>query len=306
MKTAVTYVGAFLLTLILIGLTIFFFFPGIMVQLNHLQVADSAGLEKRKVVIDGYEVNYYISKKMDHAETLLLLHGFGDDKTCFLQAVPYLFDHFNLVLPDLQGHGENERDSTCNVTIHGQSEFLCHFLLDIGLEKVHVAGSSMGGHIAAVFALNNPEMAESLILVNASGLKLDDRVVYTKMKKLKTKEELMALMNKIFYKTPEIPGPMADFMIEKLNNDSAFKNEIILPAIKNGAYYNLKDKVQSIKARTLVLWGTKDRIVPANVAQYYSDSIPHAKLQPIKNAGHAAQYEKAEEVAEAMVSFISD
>jgi dipeptidyl aminopeptidase/acylaminoacyl peptidase len=54
--------------------------------------------------------------------------------------------------------------------------------------------------------------------------------------------------------------------------------------------------VQSIRAPTLVLQGNHDEVVKFNVAEYYRDHIPNAKLVVIENASHSIS-EVPEEVA---------
>ncbi len=82
-----------------------------------------------------------------------------------------------------------------------------------------------------------------------------------------------------------------------------FSNEVLLPSIRNGAYFNLKDSVQSIQSPTLIVWGKHDGIIQFNIAEYLRDNIPQASLYVLDNAAHAPHLERPEEVANAMLEF---
>jgi pimeloyl-ACP methyl ester carboxylesterase len=296
-----------IIVLVVLGLgIIFFFFPGMIVEFGNEQVAKTAGLEKVQSEINGYNVSYYISKERSQPETLVLLHGLGDDKTTFLQAAMYLSEAFNLVIPDLAGHGENEELQGADYSIYGQMKLVNALLNHIGIEQVNIAGNSMGGHTAASLAIHHPEQVKSLILINASGIELGDNVVYKDIEKIENEEDLARLTDKMFYEELDLPGPIINFMIDRLNEKGKFVNSTMIPAIKGGQDFNLVGKVQQIMAPTLIVWGKHDGIVNFNVAECYRDSIPTTKIHIVEEAAHAPQFEKPKEVSEAIIGFVKD
>lgn len=291
--------------LLIIGAVIFFFFPKVLVDLTNANYASAANLEKQTVLVNGYVVNFYESKANEDKPKLVFLHGMGDDKSSFLQTATFLSEKYHLILPDLAGHGENERKQGLDYSIDGQATFVKLFLDQIGVYKFNLVGNSMGGHTAAAYAVKYPNDVTKLVLLNAAGITLDDHVVYGGFgKEIESKEELNAVLQRVFYKAPELPGPIADYMIEQINNSKYFVDDTLIPAIKNGKYFNLKDDVHTIKAPTLVLWGKHDNVVSFNVAEYYRDTIPNAKLELIQNASHSPQLEVPERVATSINQFI--
>ena len=304
MKKLLKVIGGLGLVLLAVGAIVFFFFPGILVDQTNASYARAANLEKKSTVVDGYTVFYYENEASNKPD-LVLLHGMGDDKNSFLQTAKFLSADYHLILPDLGGHGENERKQGLDYSIDGQATFLKSFLENIGITNINLVGNSMGGHTAAAYAVKYPNDVSNLVLLNAAGIKLDEHVVYTGFgKEIQNKEELNAVLKRVFYKVPELPGPIADYMIDQVNSSKDFVDETLIPAIKKGRYFNLKDDVQQIKAPTLVLWGKHDGVVNFNVAEYYRDSIPNSELELIENAAHSPQLEVPELVAIDIKNFL--
>ncbi|NRT10576.1 alpha/beta fold hydrolase [Flavobacterium sp. 14A] len=305
MKKFLKIVGGIIVGLLLIGAIVFFFFPKVLVDQTNASYANAANLEKKTVVVNGYTVHFYESEANNDKPNFVLVHGMGDDKNSFLQMAKYLSSDYHLILPDLAGHGENERKQGLDYSIDGQATFLKSFLAQIDVKQFNLIGNSMGGHTAAAYAVKYPADVTNLILLDAAGITVDDHVVYSGFgKKIENRAELNKVLQRVFYKVPDLPGPIADYLIETVNNSKDFVDGTLIPAIKNGKYFNLKEDVQYIKAPTLVLQGKHDEVVRFNVAEYYKDHIPNAKLVVIENASHSPQLEVPEEVAKDIKEFI--
>ncbi|EPR66770.1 alpha/beta fold hydrolase [Cyclobacterium qasimii] len=305
MKKIFKIIAVVVLLIFASGAIVFFFFPEILVDQTNASYANSANLEKKTVEVNGYTV-YYYENEAGNKPDLVLLHGMGDDKSSFLQTAKFLTDDYHLILPDLAGHGENERQQGLDYSIDGQATFLRSFLEEIGVSNFNLIGNSMGGHTAAAYAVKYPEDVSNLILLNAAGITLDEHIVYGGFgKEIESIDELNAVLSRVFYQVPEIPGPIANYMIEQINNSKDFVDGTLIPSIKSGKYFDLKNEVQTIKANTLVLWGKHDGVVKFNVAEYYRDSIPKSELKLIENASHSPQLEVPETVANEVLKFIN-
>jgi pimeloyl-ACP methyl ester carboxylesterase len=101
-----------------------------------------------------------------------------------------------------------------------------------------------------------------------------------------------------------MPGPIKKLLISQINDSRDFLNNTVIPQIKNGEYFDLKDKISEIKAPTLILWGKHDLVVKFNVAERFKRDIPISELQLIENAAHSPQLEVPTEVATSINKFI--
>lgn len=307
MKKILKIVGGIIVLFILgIGI-IYFFFPQKLVDLTYLQNANSANLKSKTIVVNGYKTHFYTNDNTLAKDTLVLLHGLGDDKNSFVQSAKFLTDNYYLILPDLLASGENSKEASIDLSIKGQVEFVNKFLVSLGVKKFHLAGNSMGGHISAAYTIAYPEDVKKLILINAPGLKLDEHIVYTGFGSvLQNEDDLNKVLSRVFYKVPDMPGPIKKMYISQINNSRDFLNNTVIPQIKKGEYFDLKDKINEIKTPTLILWGKHDEVVKFNVAERFNRDIPISKIEVIENASHSPQLEVPNVVATSINDFLKN
>ena len=276
--------------------------PGFVVSTTQSVSASLAGLEKKTVEIDGYEVSYYDGGQGD---AVVLLHGMADEKNSFVPAISELTENHRIILPDLNGHGENERDPKRDYSIAGHVAFLEAFFAKLGVDEFALGGNSMGGHVSAAYAVKNPEQVRKLILVNAPGLKLDDHVVYGGFgAKMESREDFAAMMQRVVHNPPSLPGPIVDHLVDQTNQNFDFINNLAV-AVKQGADFDLKDRISEISVPTLILWGMEDEVVKLNVAEAYNALIPNSELVKIEDAGHSPQLEIPERIGREISQFLS-
>lgn len=292
--------------LVLIGIgIIYFFFPQKVVDFANKQNATAANLKSKMINVNNYETHYFTNENTAAKDTLVLLHGLGDDKNSFVQSAKLLSKNYFLILPDLLASGENDKKGNLDLSINGQVQFLHNFLNQLGIKNFHLGGNSMGGHVSVAYTIAYPENVRKLILINAPGLTLDDHVVYTGFGKvLKSEEDLNNVFSRVFYKVPEMPSPIKKMFITQINESRDYLNNSIIPQIKNGKDFDLKNKINQIKIPTLILWGKHDEVVKFNVAERYESDIPNATLEVIENASHSPQLEVPNEVATRINTFI--
>ena len=295
--------GAILTVLLVAACTVYYFFLGVIVNAVQSSAASNAGLERKTMSVDGYDVHYYDGGA---GPALILLHGMGDEKNSFVQAASHLTASHRVILPDLKGHGENERVSGLDYSIGGQVDFVDAFAHALELSTFSIGGNSMGGHTSVAFTIHHPTKVENLIIVNAPGLVLDDHIVYGGFEdRLESREDLYAVMDRVVVKRPTMPGPIASHMIKRVNADFDFLNEMAAQ-IRGGRDHALNDQVSSIQAPTLILWGRHDEVVKYNVAEGYDAMIENSSLKVFENASHSPQLEIADEIGQAMLAFLQD
>ncbi|GAA3521614.1 hypothetical protein GCM10022393_40040 [Aquimarina addita] len=305
MKKILKIIGGIIGFLMLAIGIIYFFFPQKLVDFTYSQNAISADLKSKNILVNGNKTHYYTNNNTSAKDTLVLVHGLGDDKNSFVQSAKFLTNDYYLILPDLLASGENNKDKFLDLSIKGQIEFLHKFLTKLGVKKFYLAGNSMGGHISAAYAIAYPDDVKKLVLINAAGLKLDDHMVYTGFDNILQNEiDLDKVLSRVFYKVPDMPRPLKKMYISQINDSRDFLNNSIIPQIKKGKYFDLKDSINKIKAPTLILWGKHDKVVKFNVAERYNRDIPISEIEVIKNASHSPQLEVPNVVATSINKFI--
>jgi pimeloyl-ACP methyl ester carboxylesterase len=231
---------------------------------------------------------------------LVFLHGAGGltEESPFLAA---LARRWHVYAPLLPGYGDSEggdelRDMLA-VTLHSFD------VLDaLGLDRPILVGHSMGGMIAAEMAAVAPREVECLGLIAPAGLWLDDYPVPDIFSKLP--HELPALL---FY-DPEFgaqimaaggdlndPKFLEAFLIRN-TRQLAMASKLLFPIPERG----LAERLYRIRAKTLLVWGEEDRLIPPAHGEAFRKGIAGAELVRLAGAGHMVIVEQPAAVAEAL------
>ncbi|EAG4377856.1 2-succinyl-6-hydroxy-2,4-cyclohexadiene-1-carboxylate synthase [Listeria monocytogenes] len=107
---------------------------------------------------------------------LLMLHGFTGTSETFQDSISDLKEHFNIIAPDLLGHGNTASPEEISpYTMENICEDLARILHQLNISRCFVLGYSMGGRVATAFAATFPKRVRGLILVSSSpGLEQAD------------------------------------------------------------------------------------------------------------------------------------
>lgn len=101
-------------------------------------------------------------------KTIVLLHGFLENKTMWQAYTAILNDNFRVVTIDLLGHGKSDCMGYIH-TMEDNAEIVNHVLNELKIEKTTLLGHSMGGYVALAFAEIYPEKTTGLLLLNSTA-----------------------------------------------------------------------------------------------------------------------------------------
>lgn len=94
---------------------------------------------------------------------LILLHGNGEDSAHFKHQIEYFSKEYHVIAIDTRGHGESPR-GTAPFTFQQFADDLKAFMDEHGLFRAHILGFSDGADTALLFALQNNERVDRLVL----------------------------------------------------------------------------------------------------------------------------------------------
>jgi pimeloyl-ACP methyl ester carboxylesterase len=231
---------------------------------------------------------------------LVFLHGAGGltEESPFLAA---LAQRWHVFAPLLPGYGDSEggeelRDMLA-VTLHGFDTIEA-----LGLDRPILVGHSMGGMIAAEMAAVAPREVERLGLIAPAGLWLDAHPVADLFSKLP--RELPALLFHDVALGERMMAPGGDLADPKFleaflirtARQLAMASKLLFPIPDRG----LAERLYRIRARTVIVWGEEDRMIPPAYGEAFRDGIAGAELVRIPEAGHMVIVERPQTVVAAL------
>jgi len=295
---------------VLSGVAVYWLFPGVAFECGTHAMRWWAGLDRHEVRVDDHKWVYLSGGK---GETILFIHGFGADKDRWGTFLTNFGGSYRLVVPDLPGFGESSRFFSASYDIPSQVKRLNRFVETIGLTGFHLVGISMGGYIAAFYAGEYPKKVKSLALMDALGVK--SRIpsyfwqCYRKDGKVfflyKTPQEFDEFMSVLFYRPPWVPGRIRDYLAEKgaLNYD--FRKKVLKDMAGCGLNL-LEDRLQRIRAETLIIWGANDRIIHVSSVERFQKGLKNSRTVIMDKCGHVPYFEKPGETKRAYGDFLAN
>jgi pimeloyl-ACP methyl ester carboxylesterase len=248
--------------------------------------------------------------------TIVWLHGFSDEPDSFMQAARHLARRYRIVAPALPGFGgwvdQNERH-----TLEAYAEWLGEIVHDLGGERFHLMGNSLGGSSAiAIAAADRGAHVASLVPVNSAGL--DIHGVRSVNDEMREGHNLFAVhdragydgfLKRIFAQPPFIPGPVRAKLAAQLRGSAQWYDRIVADMLES-ARLDAGEGVMSmvdlatISVPTLVVWGDRDTLFPLAHAQHLARAIPNVKLEVLEGVGHCPHIESPVRLARAVRAFI--
>lgn len=285
----------------------YFALPGLLVKWTRDSERKAAALQEKTVRVGDHEIVYLEGGK---GEPILMVHGFAANKDNWTRFAKTVSPVYHVVALDLPGFGQSTCLENASYTIAEQAKRLNQFADALGLKKFHIVGNSMGGYIAARYAVMFPERVLTLGLFDAAGVRSP---VPSEMAKRMSKgepnplvagsvDEFDRMIQFVFSTPPDIPRFVKRLLVEeamrhKQNNERIFKQL----STETGA---LEPDLPKIKARTLALWGDHDRVLDVSSVQVLKKGLSDCTAVIMKDCGHLPMIERPQEAANHYLAFL--
>lgn len=257
---------------------------------------------EKTVSVFGETIRYW---DVGSGPVVVLLHGLGSRKEDWMPVIEPLAQKHRLLVPDQIGFGHSDKP-LLDYDIQTYVDFLNEFLRNLKVERASLVGESLGGWIAGLYAAELSGGAhlvplEKLVLVDAAGLKQDKPIPNLNPNSLAA---MRGLMEALFYDTSWLDeNSLRRIFADKLATKDSYTVHAILSNPGLPAEM-LDNRLASIKAPTLVLWGKQDTLLPIASGERYAAGIPGAKLISFDKCGHIPAIEKTEEFVAAVAPFL--
>jgi len=288
---------------------VYFVAPQLLVRADAARMAMQAHVDKQTVVAGDTTWSYY---EGGQGPTIVLLHGFAANKETWLEMAKGLTDHFHVVIPDLPGWGESSRNDNGDYGIPAQAARLEDFAKATGLQHFLLVGQSMGGAIAGVYAADHPERVAALGLMSSLGLTFKDNDFVRDVKAGKNpfiysdREQLEALLARIFIKPPHLPGRIEDALINRNEKDRAFIERTFAELKQPEQAYALDPVIGKLQMPVLGIWCHDDKIIDVSALDTLRDGLkssPSIGATVMNGCNHMPMLEKPEETARIITGF---
>ncbi len=248
---------------------------------------------------------------------LLLVHGITSNNSMWAGNLPALTDHFDLIVPDLIGHGRST-DTWSGHSVLAQVAHLAMLLDSLNVkEPVYLVGNSYGGAMAANFAEIHPERVRALVIydgpANTYTKAIADSAVQAVGAKdildfftTRTPEDRQRNINTILSKPMKVPR----FALKQMGKAGGPREPVY-----HGLLADLLEREEEFRDKrymwtmpVYVLWGEDDRLIPPHVGRGIMriNELPPDHLIMVPDAGHVANVEQPKVFEEHLLRILKD
>jgi pimeloyl-ACP methyl ester carboxylesterase len=239
---------------------------------------------------------------------VVLLHGLGATNASMLPTLRALSPTYRVIAPDLPGFGDSDKP----IRAYHPAFFAAwaaSLLDELGIDRAHFIGNSMGGRISIEMGLRHPSRVNKLVLFAPSMAFLKYRqlvpVVRFLMPELAVvplflpRSRAVAGLRSMFHVPSRLALPWYEAAIDEfLRIFKTPRGRIAFFSAARQIYLEdargrrgFWDRLEGLDAPSLFLWGQHDRLVPLGFSRHAARSIPHARSIVLEGCGHVPQFE---------------
>jgi 3-oxoadipate enol-lactonase len=253
---------------------------------------------------NGARLNYRFDGPAD-APVLVLSNSLGTNLSMWDPQIPALAARFRVLRYDTRGHGESAVTAgPYSITQLGRD--VVGLLDGLGIERAHFCGLSMGGVIGMWLGVYAAERINRLVLCNTAAKIGTTEGWNTRIEMVRTKGMgAVAETQAQRWFTPAFTAESQDVvasMRQMIANTSPDGYAANCGAIRD---MDQRETISRIQARTLVIGGSHDPVIPAADVRYLADTIPDAKLVEL-DASHLSNVEAADAFTNALLKFLTE
>lgn len=264
---------------------------------------------------------HYHEAGTEHSETVLLLHGGGPGASAwsnFAANIPVFAKSFHTVAPDQPGFGLSDKPTEHPQYFVHSAGAVVALLDELGIERAHIVGNSLGGGAAVRLALDYPDRAGKLVLMGPGGLSVNvfapdptegvQNLARFAAPPGPTREKLETFLRTMVYDQSLITDELIDERFaaastpESMAAMAAMGKSFMDPeTYEQGMLWR---EAHRLRQPVLLTWGREDRVNPLDGALVALKNIPRAQLHVFGRCGHWAQLEKFDEFNRLAIDFL--
>jgi len=278
------------------------------------------GIPLSHVNVHGHDVTYRFAEHDEDRPTILLIHGMAGSSRTWRDVMPALARDYNVLAPDLLGHGESAKPMG-DYSLGAFASGLRDLLAVLGLGQVTVIGQSLGGGVAMQLAYQHPELSDRMVLVGSGGLGREVSWML-RLLTLPGAEYVMPILfppflrdqgdmvsselHKRGWSAPHISEMWRAYAsLTQAENRHAFVRTLRAVIDPGGQSVSGNDRLYlAASMPTMIIWGDEDPIIPIQHAYDAHEAIPGSRLEVFEGAGHFPHVEDPERFVRLIRDFI--
>jgi 3-oxoadipate enol-lactonase len=255
----------------------------------------------RVITNNGYDIGYLEAGTGD-ATPIVFLHGVGSDKSVWRPQLAHFGRTRRAIAFDYPGYGDSD-PAPNGTTRDDYASAIISAMHELGVDRAHICGLSLGGVVAIAVHHADPERGASLILADTFAVHRDGPAIY--QRSLDGSHDLSTMAEA---RTDVLLAQPADpeIRLEVVETMSRIDPAAFRIGAEAVWLADQRDRAQEIRVPTLIIVGDQDLVTPVDLSNELVDLIPDARMQVIAGAGHLTNLEKPDDFNGIVAQFLAE
>ena len=267
---------------------------------------------KRKIRTFAGDVAYL---RKGQGPALVLLHGIPSSSYLWRDVIDPLSSTFDVLAPDLLGYGDSDKRLDADLSIAAQARYMVAFMESIGVHQAAVVGHDIGGGIAQLMAVDEPQRVARMILIDsvadnnwpvADIARLKEPVWDQIMVNLDLRDGLRKGLEAGMATEGRVTDELVDEWVRPFQDLGGRRAYLrAARALNNRDLTSRSRHIQEIETPTLILWGANDKFLEPRWAETLKHKLPDTTVEIIEPGGHFLPLDRPDAVVEAITRFLT-
>ena len=256
----------------------------------------------QQIAIGGVQLHYSDEGNRLDSTPLLLIHGTSSSLRTWDGVTAQLKNQYRIIRFDLPGFGLTGPNPNRDYSTSYYNQVIDSLLSALHVSRVIIVGNSLGGSIATQYAIYQPGKVRGLVLVDAAGLppakkttgaigfKLAQMPVINRLLTIITPRELVKKsLQDAYGDTGKVTDSLTTQYFDMLTREG--NRQALIDRMRQGWQVTDSNFLTKVEAPTLIVWGSKDRLIPVENAELFQQKIKNSQVHIWENLGHVPMEE---------------
>ena len=256
----------------------------------------------QQIAIGGVQLHYSDEGNRLDSTPLLLIHGTSSSLRTWDGVTAQLKNQYRIIRFDLPGFGLTGPNPNRDYSTSYYNQVIDSLLSALHVSRVIIVGNSLGGSIATQYAIYQPAKVRGLVLVDAAGLppakkttgaigfKLAQMPVINRLLTIITPRELVKKsLQDAYGDTGKVTDSLTTQYFDMLTREG--NRQALIDRMRQGWQVTDSNFLTKVEAPTLIVWGSKDRLIPVENAELFQQKIKNSQVHIWENLGHVPMEE---------------
>jgi pimeloyl-ACP methyl ester carboxylesterase len=273
-------------------------------------------LPVKTVVVDGHRIAYL---DIGQGPPLILVHGFGGSLWQWEYQQASLSASHRVITLDMLGSGFSDKPDI-GYTPEEIVKFFTGFMDAVGIPRATLIGNSMGGGLVIAMAVAHPERVNRVVLISGLPEQVRDKLSSTMLKRAVDSRMPIWLVSignwftgrdvtrRVLSEMVHDQSLLTDTVIDRSHRNRQRGGLIrpLMTTVRNLPLWEdgYAKRISDIRQRTLIVWGTHDKIFSPDVGRDLHRRIAGSRFELVPDAGHIPQWERPDVVNPLLLDFL--